>query len=57
MLDYVPVNIGQAVVTPLEAVTELFVVKAKQVQPGCLQGMDMHLGACHRETELVGLAV
>ena len=34
-------DIGQAVISPLKAVSQLFVVKPKQVHPGSLEIMDM----------------
>ncbi len=57
VFDHVAVNIGQSVVTSLETIAEFFVIEAEQVHPGGLQVMDMHLVACHREAELVGLTV
>ena len=36
------VDIGQAVVSPLKAVGQLFVVKPKKVHPGRLEVMHVH---------------
>lgn len=47
-------NVRQPVITPLEAVNELRVVKPQQVEPGRLQVVDVHLIVRDRESQIVG---
>ena len=52
-----PVHVGEAEVAALEAVGELLVVEAEQVQDGGVQVVDVDLALDDAEAEFVGRAV
>src|SRR5437868_313381 len=56
-LDDLAVDVRQAVVAALEAVGQLLVVHAEQVEDRRLQVVDVDLVLAHGEAELVALAV
>ena len=51
------VDVGEAEVSSLEAVGELFVVEAEEVEEGGVEVVDVDLAIDHSEAEFVALAV
>ena len=51
------VDIGQAVVSSLKAVGQLFVVKPKKVHPGRLEVMHVHWIFGYTEAQFIGFTV
>ena len=50
-------NVGESKVLALEAVGELFVVEAKEMEEGCVEIVDMDFSIDDAEAEFVDLAV
>ena len=57
VLDHMPVHICQSVVPPLKTVSQLFMIKPKQMHPGSLKVVHMHGILGNIEAELIGCSM